>query len=157
MAKTKYDAAICRLSNIIQSHKADVDTILTDNQVYNADEHDAVSLRVDQERLETLYLKYNQIRSELVAIMSKADATTYHAKLCEFETAYKKALVAIRRHLKLHHDDVPPPPPSPSQNIKLPEIRLPTFSGDYDQWVGFHEKFKSLVGNNSSLSEAQKL
>jgi Protein of unknown function (DUF1759) len=125
--------------------------------VYNADEHDAVSLRVDQERLETLYVKYNQIRSELLAIMSKADATAYYATLREFETAYKKAMVTIRRHLKHHHDDIPPPPPPPPQNIKLPEIRLPTFSGDYDQWVGFREKFKSLVGNNSSLSEAQKL
>jgi hypothetical protein len=75
--------------------------------VYNADKHDAIGLRVDQERLETLYVKYNQIRSELLALMSKVDATAYHATLREFETAYKKAMVAIRRYLKQHHDSAP--------------------------------------------------
>jgi hypothetical protein len=48
MSVTKYVATFCRLSNIIQ-YKADADvaTMLTDNEVHNADEHDVVSLRQD--------------------------------------------------------------------------------------------------------------
>lgn len=31
------------------------------------------------------------------------------------------------------------------QNIKLPSIALPTFSGDFSQWTSFHDLFDSLV------------
>lgn len=40
--------------------------------------------------------------------------------------------------------------------IKLPTLSLPTFSGEYDQWLGFYDTFKSLIHDNKSLSKVQK-
>lgn len=40
---------------------------------------------------------------------------------------------------------------------RLPVLRLPTFSGEMDQWVGFNNLFDSLVDSRSDLSPAQKL
>lgn len=46
-----------------------------------------------------------------------------------------------------------------SQNnlVKLPRIQLPTFSGSYDDWPTFKDLFLSLVHNNESISDVQKL
>ena len=41
--------------------------------------------------------------------------------------------------------------------MKLPKISSPTFSGKYDEWIPFHDLFKSTVDSNRSLSNIQKL
>ncbi|XP_055905233.1 uncharacterized protein LOC129940780 [Eupeodes corollae] len=41
--------------------------------------------------------------------------------------------------------------------IKLPRITPPTFYGDYNTWRPFHDLFVSLIHNNSSLSNIEKL
>lgn len=41
--------------------------------------------------------------------------------------------------------------------VKLPRIQLPTFSGNYDDWLPFHDMFTSLVHDNETLSKIQKL
>lgn len=40
--------------------------------------------------------------------------------------------------------------------IKLPKIELPKFSGNYSEWPGYHDLFRSLV-HNSRLSNVEKL
>ncbi|XP_077275276.1 uncharacterized protein LOC143904452 [Temnothorax americanus] len=44
-----------------------------------------------------------------------------------------------------------------SANIKLPTINLPTFSGNYEAWLGFYDNFKSIVHDNANLTPVQKL
>ncbi|XP_055714258.1 uncharacterized protein LOC129808506 [Phlebotomus papatasi] len=40
---------------------------------------------------------------------------------------------------------------------KLPEIKLPTFNGDFAEWISFRDKFRSSISNHPNLSNAQKL
>lgn len=47
-------------------------------------------------------------------------------------------------------------PVNPVQ-IKLPQIELPKFSGSYLEWENFRDMFISLVVNNQSLSDVQRL
>lgn len=67
----------------------------------------------------------------------------------------------------------PPPPvnnvPEPNPNIRpnqpdvqtlnfrLPQITLPTFSGDYASWSAFSDMFISLIHDNRALTNVQKL
>lgn len=44
----------------------------------------------------------------------------------------------------------------PAAQIKLPEITLPSFSGDYREWYSFIDRFNSLIGYNAQLSNLQK-
>ncbi|XP_045495987.1 uncharacterized protein LOC123694566 [Colias croceus] len=44
-----------------------------------------------------------------------------------------------------------------SSEVKLPQIQLPTFSGNYEEWQSFHDMFVSLIDRNPSLSQVQKL
>ncbi|KAL0850306.1 hypothetical protein ABMA28_012142 [Loxostege sticticalis] len=41
--------------------------------------------------------------------------------------------------------------------LKLPKIKLPTFSGKYVEWSSFRDLFISLVHNNASLDNVQKM
>lgn len=41
--------------------------------------------------------------------------------------------------------------------VRLPSIQIPTYSGSYDEWPTFQDLFVSLVHNNTSLSDVQKL
>ena len=44
-----------------------------------------------------------------------------------------------------------------SHRGKLPLLNIPTCSGSYDTWMGFHDSFKSRVDENSSISDIEKL
>ncbi|XP_066259643.1 uncharacterized protein [Euwallacea similis] len=47
-------------------------------------------------------------------------------------------------------------PSSPLAGVKLLVISLPTFSGDYKQWLSFRDTYVSLIHNNGSLNQIQK-
>ncbi|XP_063545814.1 uncharacterized protein LOC134753801 [Cydia strobilella] len=44
-----------------------------------------------------------------------------------------------------------------TQEVKLPKVILPQFSGDYQEWTSFRDLYTSLVHNKTSLSKVQKL
>lgn len=44
-----------------------------------------------------------------------------------------------------------------AQNIKLPTIELPSFSGNFVEWRAFEDTFLALIHRNESLSKIQKL
>ncbi|GBM67651.1 hypothetical protein AVEN_221435-1 [Araneus ventricosus] len=46
---------------------------------------------------------------------------------------------------------------SPKSHIKLPDLPLPTFSGKFQEFENFKTQFMSVIGNNDSLNESQKL
>lgn len=41
--------------------------------------------------------------------------------------------------------------------VVLPKIQLPTYSGQYEEWLSFHDLFNTLVHSNAALSNVQKL
>ncbi|XP_026471455.1 uncharacterized protein LOC113375724 [Ctenocephalides felis] len=43
-----------------------------------------------------------------------------------------------------------------NNNIKLPNIALPTFDGSYSNWLQFNDSFTALIHNNTNLSNAEK-
>lgn len=43
-----------------------------------------------------------------------------------------------------------------SSNIKLPTIQLPKFSGNYQNWLEFHDTFQSIIVQNPEISLIQK-
>jgi hypothetical protein len=44
-----------------------------------------------------------------------------------------------------------------TEETKLPQINLPTFSGSYTEWQTFHDLFASIIHRNPKLSPVQKL
>lgn len=46
---------------------------------------------------------------------------------------------------------------SKSSHVKLPKITIPTFSGKYEEWMGFRDLFISLIHKNQDIDDIQKL
>lgn len=45
----------------------------------------------------------------------------------------------------------------PLSDLKLPQMNLPVFNGDYLEWQSFSDLFDSMVHQNTSLKDSQKL
>ena len=45
----------------------------------------------------------------------------------------------------------------PFQSSKLPEIKMPTFSGTYSEWPAFKELFTGIILNWTGLTDVAKL
>ncbi|XP_055543544.1 uncharacterized protein LOC129729089 [Wyeomyia smithii] len=55
------------------------------------------------------------------------------------------------------HAAVMPPDASRLPDLKLPQVNIPKFSGDYLEWQSFKDLFDSLVEQNPTLKDSQKL
>jgi len=42
-------------------------------------------------------------------------------------------------------------------SVKLPQLNLPTFNGDYADWLPFHDLYETTIHTNPTLSDVQKL
>lgn len=46
---------------------------------------------------------------------------------------------------------------SANDHLKLPRVNLPTFSGTFEQWIPFRNMFQSMIHNNATLPDVQKM
>lgn len=44
-----------------------------------------------------------------------------------------------------------------TNNISLPQIKIPIFTGNYEEWTPFEDMFKNVIHNNEALSEIEKM
>lgn len=111
-----------------------------------------------------LWQEFGKVQAELETLDDAPDALDKHLKdRAQFETAYY--------HVKgflIQHCPTPLPsssgvamsaPPTQSHDIshvKLPDIKLPVFKGDFEHWLNFHDLFISLVHSSTELSNIQK-
>ncbi|XP_055591485.1 uncharacterized protein LOC129743475 [Uranotaenia lowii] len=49
------------------------------------------------------------------------------------------------------------PPVNPTLSVKLPELKLPEFHGNPEEWIEFRDLFKSVIHMNNLISPVQKL
>lgn len=42
-------------------------------------------------------------------------------------------------------------------HFPLPKLDLPTFSGNYDEWLGFRDSFEAIIGGDRTIPNIQKL
>lgn len=48
-------------------------------------------------------------------------------------------------------------PTAPKSQFKLPQIVIPTFSGEHEKWIPFRNLFSSLINSRTDLTSAEKL
>ncbi|CAK1599242.1 unnamed protein product [Parnassius mnemosyne] len=119
-------------------------------------------------RLEQLEKQWSQFETNHYNIISEAD-TDKKETLCIKQNVYdsvEESYVAYKVELKEALTDLLAVTQSTSSNVtmeaeppamRLPKIVFPSFSGQYMEWQTFHDLFESLIHNNSSLADVQKL
>lgn len=122
------------------------------------DESLHVRFQLRYEVLDDLYEKFLNFHNQIIVLLSTTENPDYEAEKT-LRTAFLDNYFTIKTiHVNLFpdvkpeasHDSVKTP------NVKLPKITLPNFEGDYKNWPTFYDLFKSLVHENSSLSEIEK-
>ncbi|XP_065085731.1 uncharacterized protein LOC135707774 [Ochlerotatus camptorhynchus] len=119
-----------------------------------------VLVRLDH--LVAIWNDFNAMQAELETL-DEAAIEAHLKERIEFETSYfrvKGFLLAVNKN----------EPTSPrnssssslntqspkSSHVRLPDIKLPVFAGNLDQWLNFHDLFVSLVHSSHELSNIQK-
>ncbi|CAK9833693.1 hypothetical protein ANTRET_LOCUS10340 [Anthophora retusa] len=124
-------------------------------------------LKFKTERLVTSFDAYNEIQSELDAM---DDVTEHLNERYDIEDSYAAVIARSRTLIRegeatSSHAMVSNTGdgskaqsiPRDENEIQLPRIQLPTFSGIYEDWPGFADQFKATVHDNKQLTDSKRL
>lgn len=129
-----------------------------DEQYFPETEVNQVSLRID--RLDELWRTLEGVQDEIDVIEDEPE--DFAESRQEFHDLYfaLKASLASKLHQNNPVPQIlqqPAPPVHQNMSIKLPELKMPEFDGQPEQWIEFRDLFKSVIHSNVQLSAVQKL
>lgn len=130
------------------------------NKIIEASRTDPNSVDIDYveislESLEKKFLNFERIQEQL----EELDESEIEERE-RYEISYNKAVSSARkliRQFKINPISMPQATTNPSQAVSLPQISLPKFDGNMENWASFHDVFCSLIDQNPNLSCVQKL
>lgn len=131
------------------------------NEKYNPDT-DYAQLKFRLQKLDTLWTEFNEVQAEieleygLSEELSEGKAT--------FEDMYYRLKGSLDSKLALSNSpstsspstSLSVAPPTHALGVRLPELKIPEFKGDFDEWMNFHDLFSTLIHSNQQLSAIQK-
>ncbi|XP_063837179.1 uncharacterized protein LOC135086343 isoform X2 [Ostrinia nubilalis] len=120
---------------------------------------DILNLEFRIENVTSTYEKFDTIQMQLECLSE--DTSSQLLEREKFEELYFESLAKAKGLVMAFRNDNDEPEAKPSHSsecidsIKFPEIALPSFSGDFREWLEFRETFDALI-NQSSLKSIQK-
>lgn len=105
-----------------------------------------------------LFCEFNDVQNKIECILPVSELESQLSVREEFENNYYSIIAKTEC---LINDEDPSSERSssinsPFQSVKLPTISLPTFNGDYDQWLEFRDTYLALVHDSQEISDIQK-
>lgn len=115
-------------------------------------------LETRKELLDEYWQKYADEYREVIKEIdtSKEERKKLKDLYDKTEDLYLEFKTSIKEHLASYTAAPSLSPSAPITQIKLPPINLPTFSGNYHDWLNFKELFVSLIDDEKRLSDIQK-
>ncbi|XP_076235101.1 uncharacterized protein LOC143179673 [Calliopsis andreniformis] len=109
---------------------------------------DIDSLDMRFKKNQQLYDKFDQVQSQIEILVADTDQGLVHINERDaFETAYFDLMAKVEKYIAKFLE---------TQNTpRLPTIVLPSFDGNYNNWLKFRSAFESLIHNNESLTDIQ--
>lgn len=99
-----------------------------------------------------------QLKARVAALKEEREEANVKTMM-KIENIYYKLKAALTRLVPKPNpvgQPVPQAAPAAVSRVKLPEIRLPNFSGHLKEWVTFRDTFRSLIHDNQQLSAMDK-
>ncbi|XP_025264936.1 uncharacterized protein LOC112638100 [Camponotus floridanus] len=114
--------------------------------------------------LETLWTRFEAHHDLIVAALKDKYLESEYAKADFIDTAettyvtQRSMLIDYANKLKSEKPATLKSESSQEQAPKtsLPRIKLPTFSGSYEEWPSFRDLFLSVIGENASVSDIER-
>ncbi|XP_055604663.1 uncharacterized protein LOC129752900 [Uranotaenia lowii] len=153
-----------RLKNLRTRHRsllASFSNIRAFVETYDEEQHECqVAGRL--EHLVSLWNDFNGVQAELETL-DEAEIDNHLKQRIEFESSFfevKGFLLSKNKHSPStpasSSSHSAPHSPAWSSHVRLPDVKLPVFSGSIDSWLNFHDLFVSLVHSSHELSNIQK-
>lgn len=148
----------------LKNRKRSIVTSFTGIKQFVADyesERDELEVPVRLENLIALWDEFNNVQTELETGEDDDDILEVYLKeRLEFERIYyrtKGTLLQWSQTTSTVNAMSQQAVEMASQaRVKLPDIKLPIFSGKFENWLNFHDLFLSLVHSSPNLSTIQK-
>ncbi|GBL75094.1 hypothetical protein AVEN_148833-1, partial [Araneus ventricosus] len=105
-------------------------------------------------KIECLKLDYYDITEDEQIADNDAEFEKMEDDLEYLKVSFQKILFQLNTadNVQIHKSRIPN-----EVFVKLPDVSLPEFNGNIDNWSNFKAQFDSLITNNSTLNETQKL
>ncbi|GBN58716.1 hypothetical protein AVEN_48752-1 [Araneus ventricosus] len=129
------------------------------NSFQSADEtKDYIELTSKLNSINDILKELDNLQKDYCALPDKVELNNSLDILSDMEEDAEKFKVSILVFLsKYEEQETENSKLSPKSYIKLPDLPLPTFSGKFQEFENFKTQFMSVIGNNDSLNESQKL
>lgn len=120
-------------------------------------------VRVRLELLDDLWKQFSEVQDEIesLEVVNEDDDLELSEERIAFHNMYvelKSSLISKLPGENVRNFPRDPPNPGPvAQSVRLPEIKIPEFNGNPEDWIEFRDVFKSLVHGNLQLTAVQKL
>ncbi|XP_057671224.1 uncharacterized protein LOC130902951 [Diorhabda carinulata] len=124
------------------------------------------------EALKEVKFEFEDIQGNIEKLTEAADLDNQLELRHKFEDEYFKQITLAKRFLREHEIKSSPSDSTSSSenspeiqtnehlqslnNVRLPTINLPKYSGVYQNWLEFRDTFYSLIHENKSVSNIQK-
>ncbi|XP_056643852.1 uncharacterized protein LOC130449836 [Diorhabda sublineata] len=129
----------------------------------DTDNPDILQLEIRLNKLEINWEQFCDIQSQI----EEDNFETENLKRQNFEDEYYNCISLAKGLIDSYRQEIRKSSSSSSSsgsslrsnklsNVKLPTINLPCFDGNYSQFLYFKDTFKSIIHNNSDISEIQK-
>ncbi|KAL0271399.1 UNVERIFIED_CONTAM: hypothetical protein PYX00_008500 [Menopon gallinae] len=113
---------------------------------------DQDSLRHIEEKLNLLSQDFEALHQELLRVAPEEEVDTIIEEHIEDTEKIWASVNKIQKKTAqgIQRNNAP-------TEVRLPQIDLPTFSGDPTEWFSFHDLFRATIHENPNLSNAQRL
>lgn len=129
---------------------------------FNIVTDDISNIKVRDDNLTVSYANYNAVQLQL----EELDFEKYNPDRGLVEDIYFDIKASFLSILSKHALKTSPPSTSKENgstvsesvcSVKLPQLQIPKFSGDYKEWQNFIDIFTSIIHDSSNLAPIQKL
>ncbi|XP_058840761.1 uncharacterized protein LOC131696228 [Topomyia yanbarensis] len=152
--KSKHNKLLyVRRTNILGSAKLIQDF----DENYTAAQANEIPFRL--QKLDALWEEFEEVENEIDSL--RVGEPVFSEGRSEFQSLFFQLKGSLS-------SKIPPAPPSPLASpahmpppqaigVRLPEIKIPEFNGNIEDWSNFHDVFDSMIHKNLTLPNIQKL
>lgn len=126
-------------------------------------EFDEQALKIRMEKLEQKWDEFEDLQNDIEGMEDSEEIMPEHKHLrAAFEEKYFEVRAGLAR--TLHEIDATSsttnahtnPTPNVQASVRLPQINLPEFDGNFQNWLPFHDTYVALIDSSTELTDIQK-
>ncbi|XP_062557384.1 uncharacterized protein LOC134222257 [Armigeres subalbatus] len=129
----------------------------------NNKEFDEQSVNIRIEKLEQKWNEFEDLQNDIESMEDNEENMPEHHQLrAEFEGKYFEVRAGLARKVQqgqatpntsnAHTNQVP----NVQASVRLPQINLPEFDGNFQNWLPFHDIYVALIDSSAELTDIQK-